>query len=216
MKLVFGKGKKVEENIFNYLDVIRKEKEVFFKYISEYIQFNKLKHSKKKSTSVHFYESKADDLKRKIEIDLYSKSLLPEFRGDIIRLMERLDKLPNKCQSIIYMISLQKMKIPKKIKTSLLELVKINIKTIDEVYQLISALFRDPKRVQDYYKKIDQIESSSDKKEREIIAVIFSLDSIDKADCILLKELVLEIGSISDYGERIADMVTIINFKVRV
>ncbi len=216
MKLFFGKGKKVEENIFKYLELIKQEKDLFIKLVNECIKTDKLKHTVKEITSVHSYESQADDLRREIEHSLYGKALLPEFRGDIIRLLEKLDKLPNKCESILYMMSLQKLKIPNKLKLDFKELIKINTKTIDEVNHLITALFKNPKEVQIYNDILDKIESVSDTKEREMILKIFSSRTIHKCDRILLKELVLEIGSISDYGEQIADMATIINIKIKV
>ncbi len=216
MKLFFGKGKIIEEKIFEYLELIKSQKDLFNKHIHQYLKVNKIKHSDKKIECVHDYESKADDLRLEIEHSLYGKVLLPEFRGDVIRLLERLDKLPNKCESILYMISLQNMKIPKNLKEDFKELIDINMKTFEFVFSLITALFKDPVNVEKFGDKIDKIESKSDTKEREIISKIFSSRTIDKADMILYKELVLEIGSISDYGERIADMSTIINIKVKV
>ncbi|MBU1078706.1 MAG: DUF47 family protein [Spirochaetes bacterium] len=216
MKFFFGKGKIVEENIFKYLDLIKKEKDLFTQCLEEYLKTNKLKHSAAKIGSVHSYESKADDMRREIELSMYNKALLPQFRGDIIRLLELIDKLPNKCESILYMISLQNLKIPKMLKEGFRKLIIKNAETFGAVHVLITSLFKNPKEVQAYGDKIDKIESASDAIERELISAMFSSKTIDKCDRILLKELVLEIGSISDYGEHIADMATIIHIKVKV
>ena len=216
MKLFFGKGKIIEENIFQYLGFISSEKEIFVKALIDYLETGKIDELHDEIKKVHSYESKADDLRRNIEHTLYGKVLLPEFRGDIIRLLERLDNLPNECQTILYMIVTENLVIPEVLKEKIIELIQMNALSIDEVIDLIKALFNNPKEVEKYVEKIDELESKSDGNERELITKIFSSKSIDRCDRCLFKELVLEIGSISDYAERISDMATIINIKVKV
>ena len=216
MKLFFGKGRAVEKEIFEYLKLINSGKITFVNSLLEYLKTNKIKDLIASAENVHSYESKADDTKRNIEHALYGKALLPEFRGDIMRLLERLDRLPNECQTILDMIGLQNLIIPGILKEQLIELIQVNALSVDEVISLIRDLFTNPKEVEKYAKKIDQLESQSDSKERELIRKIFSSKSIDKCDRLLLKELVIEIGSLSDNAEMISDMVTIINIKVKI
>ncbi len=215
MKILIGKGKLVEEKIYEYLDEIKEAKVVFKKLMENYLG-GKKKIKGKESKEVHSFEAKADDIRRDIEQLLYGKVLLPEFRRDILNLLEVLDKMPNKCESIIFMIELQNMKVPSILKKDTLELVEINARAVDKVVEAIKVLLENPKDVDSIVEEIDRIESESDKKEREMIKKLFSSRSIDKADKILLKELILEIGSISDYGENIGDVITILNIKVRV
>jgi len=196
MKVFFGQGKVIEENIFKYLELVESEAEVFKKTIMNFLKVGKLKNILEMAQQVHFFESRADDLRRNIEHLLYSKVLLPEFRGDFIRLMERLDKLPNECQTILYMIGLQKLKIPKILKQKFQELLEINIQSIEEVIKIVKLLFTNPRELSKQAGKADLIESRSDAIERELI--------------------VLEIGSISDYGEIVVDMVMIIDIKAKV
>lgn len=216
MKLFFGKGRAVEKEIFEYLKLINSGKKIFVNGLLEYLKTNKIKRLLNASENVHSYESKADDTKRNIEHALYGKALLPEFRGDIMRLLERLDRLPNECQTVLDMIGLQNLKIPGILKEELIELIQVNALSVDKVISLTKDLFTDPKEVEKYAKKIDKLESQSDSKERELIRKIFSSKSIDKCDRLLLKELVIEIGSLSDNAEMISDMVTIINIKVKI
>ncbi len=216
MKLFFGKGLVIQDNIIKYLELIDTVKKLFLRTFNDYLQKNNIKELMDATQKVHSYESKADDLIRDIEKALYGKTLLPEFRGDIIRLLDRLDKIPNTCQTILFMIGTQNIKIPKVLNEKLKELIRVNIYSIDEVIKLIEILFKNPKDLEEHIKKIDMLESKSDGIERELISKIFASKSIDKCDRLLFKELVLQIGSISDYAENIFDMATIINLKVRV
>ncbi len=215
MKLFIGKGKLVENNIYKYLDTIQEAKDLFKKLMENNLKGNK-KIVSKSSDKIHSFESSADDIRKDIEHLLYGKVLLPEFRRDLLNLLELIDKMPNKCESIIFMIDLQNLKVPKILKQDLLELVEINIKSIDRVVDAVKALLQKPKDLEPILDDLDKIESESDHKERDLIKKLFSSRSIDKADKILLKELILEIGSISDYGENIGDAITILNIKVRV
>ncbi len=216
MKLFFGKGKAVEEKIYEYLNYIAEAKSLFKDIITKFFEGRITEKFDEEVFSVHFKEARADDLRRDIEYHLYGKALLPEFRGDILGLLEELDKLPNKCESVLFMINLQSLKVPEFLKEDFINLVDINLKSIDESITLVKSLFQNPKIVGEIVNKLDKIESESDGKEREMIKKLFDSKEVDKCDKILLKELILEIGSISDFGEMIGDMVNIINVKVKV
>ena len=49
-------------------------------------------------------ESSCDDYRREIELWLYERAHVPEPRGDILGLLEAIDKIPNKAESILYQI----------------------------------------------------------------------------------------------------------------
>ncbi len=215
MRLFIGKGKLVEDNIYKYLDTVVGAKRLFQKLMENSLKGGK-KIVSKSSKEIHSFESSADDIRKSIEHLLYGKVLLPEFRRDVLNLLELIDKMPNKCESIIFMIDLQNLKIPKILKGDVLKLVKVNAKSIDKVVEAVRTLINKPKELDPLLDALDSIESESDHIERDLIKKLFSSRSIDKADKILLKELILEIGSISDYGENIGDAITILNIKVRV
>jgi len=217
MKLFFGKGKKVEEKIYEYLDYVIQTKDLFYKVIMHYLE-GKLKDNffEESVYSVHFKESKADDLRREIECELYGKALLPEFREDVLNLLEVLDKLPNRCESVLFMISLEGIEVPNEMKEEFKSLIKVNVRSIVQTVDLVKALLSNPENVQKYVLIIDKTESESDKIERKMISELFKKIHIEKADKILLKDLILEIGSISDFAEKISDNVNMINIKTRV
>ncbi len=216
MKLFFGKGKAVEEKIYAYLNYINETKNLFKRIITNFFEGKVTEKFNEEVLSVHFKESQADDLRREIECHLYGKALLPEFRGDILGLLEELDKLPNKCETVLFMINLQNMHIPQFLRDDFIELIDINLKSIDESINLVTTLFQAPKNVGAIVESLDKIESESDRKEREMIKKLFDAKEVETCEKILLKELILEIGSISDFGEMIGDMVNIINIKVKV
>jgi uncharacterized protein Yka (UPF0111/DUF47 family) len=81
--------------------------------------------------------------------------------------------------------------------------VDVNIKAYDLVRQAVLGLFFN-QDVKDLTDLVDAVESDSDHNERELIRDIFN-SKLDKADKILLKEIVINTGDISDQAETVKD-----------
>ena len=160
---------------------------------------------------VHRSESKADDLRRSIELQLYERALIPESRGDVLGLLETLDAIPGLFQSLCYQLLLEKIVFPDQFRERYLHLVEVNIKAYDLVRQAVLGLFFS-KNVQDQTDLVDAMESDSDHMERDLIRDIFS-SKLDKADKILLKEIVINTGDISDQAETVKDRLTLAIIK---
>ena len=152
---------------------------------------------------VHRSESKADDLRRSIELQLYERALIPESRGDVLGLLETLDAIPGLFQSLCYQFLLQKIVLPEQFRERYLHLVDVNIKSYDLVREAVLGLFFS-KNVKSLTDLVDAVESDSDHIERDLIRDIFS-SKLDKADKILLKEIVINTGDISDRAETVKD-----------
>ena len=98
------KQKLIEKDLFDYLDQWRKCLEDFKNGIEVYLTEGLGEKFDYYVERTHKMESRADDLRRKIEWEMYSKALLPESRGDILGFLETMDQIPNKAESILYQI----------------------------------------------------------------------------------------------------------------
>jgi len=152
---------------------------------------------------VHRAESKADDLRRDIELQLYQRALIPESRGDVLGLLETMDAIPGMLQSLCYQFLLEKIVVPEQFRERYLHLVDVNLKSYDLVRQAMLGLFYK-KEVRELTDLVDAAESESDRVERALIRDIFS-SKLDKADKILLKEIIINTGDISDQAEKVKD-----------
>lgn len=161
----------------------------------------------------HIAESLADDIKREISLNLYEKYLIPESRGDILDLLKTTDSVMEKAQSVLYQIQTEFLEMPDFLRDNFTKLVDTNVQSYQDVIRAIRNLFQDIKQVRDITNEIDKIESSSDRLEREIIKKLFSSPDIEMGRKILLKELVIETGNISDLAEAVADKLNIIAVK---
>jgi uncharacterized protein len=160
----------------------------------------------------HKAESAADDLRREIELTLYGKALLPESRGDLLGLVESFDRLPNIVETILFTIKCQAVQIPPVLLPDYKRLADINLQAYYLLRKAVEALLDNPKATLHATKEVDDKESESDRVERELISRIFQSDT-DVGTKMLLKELVLLIGSVSDRAETTADRIGIIAIK---
>ncbi|MHC4983054.1 MAG: DUF47 domain-containing protein [Planctomycetota bacterium] len=162
---------------------------------------------------VRLSETESDSKRREIESMMYGQLLIPEHRGDILGLLEALDLVPNKAESVSYQIWLQDMVVPAEYADEIKGLVQANVASFQLLCEATRHLFTDVEQVLPTVEKICEKERESDRIERRLIKSIFDSPG-DKADKILLKELILEIGAMSDRAENASDRLRIIAIKL--
>lgn len=202
--LFWKKERKVEEAIEDYLQETERCLSGFGDAFDVYFREGLGEQFEQLVEKTHVYERSADDKRRRLEAAMYDKALIPESRGDILGMLEALDLVPNKCESVLYQVWMQNMVIPSRFTEQIHSLVQVNIESYTSLCRTMRDLFARVKQVDPGAAKVSDCEERSDQIERSLIKSIFDSDE-DKGDKILLKELVLEIGSISDRAENAAD-----------
>jgi len=163
--------------------------------------------------ATHIAESFGDDLRRRIERELFARALVPESRGDILHLLERVDRVPSRADTLLHEMQAEMLRLPPALVGKFRQLVHINCETFEFLARAVQELFTGIDKVPDLAQEIDKRESSSDHLEREILRLIFSDAGIAPDQRILLRDLVLQIGSVSDLSENAADTLMIITVK---
>ena len=207
-----GKRNRVHERTENYLDKIRETVEMFRKTIEKYFDTGVSREFKEMIETVHLSESMADDIRREIELEMYQKSLIPESRGDVLGLIESTDAVLNKAQSVLYQIETESLAIPGELKEDFMKLINNNIAAFESAIEGFRILFSSLKDVREKVQEVDKRESSSDRMERDLIRKIFA-GNYDIGQKILLKDLIIEIGNISDMSETVTDRLNIVAAK---
>ena len=212
MALFFSKTNQLLEMIDGHLEKVTECMEHARKTLLLYMKKGSCNEFDELVNKTHMAESCSDDLRREIEISLYEKALMPESRGDILGLLEAVDRIPNKAESVAFQIQTEAIRIPDEFKSELGKIININFDIFEDIKRAINAIFKDIGRVRNITNGIDKKESSSDSMERDLIKKLFS-SNIDVGEKILLKELIIEIGSISDRAENTADRLNIMAVK---
>ncbi|MCP4604191.1 MAG: DUF47 domain-containing protein [Proteobacteria bacterium] len=212
MSLFFKREREVRGLIQRYFETVDEALQEFEIAMRCYLDAGDCDEFRDCDSRVHNAESRADDLRGEIEKKLYSRALLPESRGDILGLLEHFDKMPNLVETITFMCDTQQISIPEAFKPRIVELLEINMEAYQLVRETVDRLFSDPKSVGAAVEPVDAKESESDKLERALIRDVFRSD-LDRADMILLRELIARMSDVSDSAENVARRMEIIALK---
>jgi len=210
-----GKQRQIEKMLFEYLEQWKKCLESFKRGMDVYLEHGLGEEFDFYVDETHKMESHADDLRRKIEWEMYSKALIPESRGDILGFLETMDRIPNKAEAVLFQIQTQRIRVPKELHQNFHRIITLSCEAMELTYEASEKLFRNQKDILLLTDKIDHKESECDHAERDTIIKIFDM-AIDKADKIILKELIIEIGTITDRAENVSDRITIQSVKRKV
>jgi len=215
LKLFFRKEQQVEQLIYRYLDNLKLAQENFKSAMNVYFEKGLSEDLDFLIEQTHKVESKADDIRHEIETIMYTKALIPESRGDILGLLEAIDQVPSLFELILYMIQTQRLMTPDFLVLDMRELIRISVECCNLLIKQVEALFRKSEDIRSLVAAIDNNESHCDRSERLIITKIFDSD-LDPFQKLQLKEMVIQIGEISDQADRVSRRVHIISIKRRV
>jgi predicted phosphate transport protein (TIGR00153 family) len=160
------------------------------------------------------FEAKADSLRRKVENDLYAHSLLPQYRGDVLRLMEKCDDMMDIMKENLYQFDVEIPVIPKKLHEDILKLTKISVSAVDTLIPAARAFFKDPLTVKDKIHRVYFFEKEADKLANNIKRKVFhEFPNLKLSEKIHLRYFTLHIENVSDAAEFVADILSILAIK---
>ena len=215
LRFLFKKEQQVEELIFKYLENLKMTQEHFEKAMDCYFDFGPGDECDFLITQTHKFESRADDIRNEIITLMYAKVLIPESRGDILRLLESIDQILTHFETVLFIIQAQQLQVPDFIVPDLRELLYVSLESCDLLIRQVEGLFNKNEDIKTLVFEIDSHESRCDHIERQIITQIFESD-LDAFQKIQLKDLVIQMGEISDQADRVSRSTYIISIKRRV
>ncbi|MFP4555733.1 MAG: DUF47 domain-containing protein [Bacteroidales bacterium] len=159
-------------------------------------------------------ETDADCNRRKVENILYTQSLMPQLRGDILRLLEVLDDIIDIAKESLYQFDVEIPKIPTVLNADLIKLTEVSCSAIDAVVPAARAYFRNPEAVKEMIHRVYLFEKEADRLADAIKRKVFQELQIEKlSEKFHLRYFTLHIESISDAAEDAADMLSIMAIK---
>jgi uncharacterized protein len=215
MAFFWKKSKSVEEMIENYMETVDKCMELFLKASKIYMKKGYSDDFFEMDRDVHKAESHADDIRREIELKLYGKALLPESRGDLLGLLESLDRIPGAAESALNLLCLEKPKIPHFLKKYIPDLIDVNLSAYYLVRKAVDAIMDNPRETLYIDKEIDTKESESDKIQQKMLKKLFNSD-LPLAEKYQMKFFIGAMGNISDRCQDTSDRMSIIAIKRRI
>ncbi|MDK2898402.1 MAG: uncharacterized protein PWP36_621 [Thermotoga sp.] len=147
-------------------------------------------------------------------MEMYSGAFLPNFRGDLLGLIESVDKVANKAEYVADLIVLQKPEVPHQLKDLILMQMEYSLKAYESLKSALRFLFEDLERVEEFALAVEKYEHEEDNVERTALRKLFEMD-IESCVKLELKELIRSIGDIADRTEDVSDRAEIILLKRR-
>ena len=211
---LFARTSAVEAQIDEFLDKITQCGLVFHKALQTYFEEGYFEEFERFLEDGTIIEHDGDVLRRSIETQLYAQTLIPDLRGDVLRLLEDLDNLMNIYEADLYRFSIQRPVIPAEFRKDFLELVQTAVACVECVVLSARAFFRDIEAVRDHNSKVMFHEHQADyictRLQRAIFGSELPLERKTQ-----LRYFVERIDELANEAEDIADALAIYAIKRR-
>ncbi len=210
----FGKKESgIINNFMKHLDAVEETLETFREFMDSYLDGRE--DSEELALKTVEAESKADRLRRETETMMYSGAFLPNFRGDLLGLIESVDVIADRAETVARLVNLQRTQFPADIRGDIRKQIGVSIKTYKALKRAIKKMFEDVEEAAKCIVETENLEHQEDDIEWELIKKLFSLD-VDRAVKLEVREIIGLIGDIADLSEDASDRVEIIILKRRV
>jgi len=208
---LFRSSKKIENQIDEFLDVVAEGGLVFQEGVKAYLEGD-TEDFEARIVAIDKLESRADKLSKEVEANLYSQSLIPEHRGDVLGLLENADNIIDTAKASLYQFSVEQPEIPQELNGQYLKLAESCYQAVEAVIVSARAFFRDVESVKDNLYKVHHYEKEADHISDTLKRSIFS-GSLDLAHKIHLRYFALNVEKVSDKAEDVADRLAIYAIK---
>lgn len=162
------------------------------------------------------YEQQADDVKGNIRNHLPNFIFLPVAKGDFLMLLKENDSILDAAKDVIVLMEMRNTKIPEELKDEIKKLLKISIKsveTLDQVMELLKIILetsfggKPREEIKKLIHKIHKLEHDCDVIEKRISKKLFNYQKLDPISILHLLKIVDRLGCVADYAENAGDRI---------
>ncbi|MDY6407172.1 MAG: DUF47 family protein [Pseudomonadota bacterium] len=209
---LFHQTKLLEEKINTFLNNIIHGGELLTLALNCYFKSginSKFLHLKDKVSSL---EAENDALRRDVENQLYAHLILPDMRSDILALIEGCDKIINKYETDLILISVEQPKIPQEIQKQLSHMIVTNIQCVGALMKHVKDAIAG-KAETTGITDVSLLEHQVDLQAMDLKKTVFQDLKLPLARQLQLKEFIYSIEKISDMAEDMADSLSVFMVK---
>ncbi|NIP17949.1 MAG: DUF47 family protein [Xanthomonadales bacterium] len=204
--LIFKKEKKarklVEEHCAKTRECLYEAERVLEKYLA-----GDMEEARNAAVQVIALETAADTIKRETREVLFSGAFLPQVRSDIYRLVDRVDSVADKAETVSHFIVNQSPGIPDEFSPDLVSIFGLCTTCYEELRLALKCYFKpkgELENLQRHVTRTGELETEVDHLEAELTRRVFD-SSMDKASKLHLSQLARRIADIADAAEDAAD-----------
>lgn len=208
LKKRFGIGRKVDD----FLDKVS-ESGILFKHgVNAYLKNNNESFTKK-IQDISRVEHMGDALRRDLEEQLYTQTLIPESRGDVLELFESMDGLLDRFKGAMWQFEIERPVIYPELHEDIQELATCVVEAVEAMVLSARAFFKDISAVADHLHKVSHWETQSDIVSTRIQKQVFNEPDLRLSYRMQLRDFIRHIDKIADRAEDVADKLRIYVIK---
>lgn len=209
---LFRRTRGLEFQIDEYLSKLSESAILFKLAVKAYLREGCLDDFTGKLAEIVTLESAADGLRRRIKIELYTHTLIPESRGDVLGLIETLDDLLNFFEGTLLAFHAERPEIPSAYRSGFKQLTNMVVSSVDSLVLASRAFFHTPLAVTDYNHKVLLFEKEADKVSSKLKREIFESE-LELSHKMQLRDFVEHIDNVANWAEDVADRLEIYAIK---
>ena len=209
----FKQAAKSIEAVEQFLTLIDQGSLIFKDGVKNFLQGNHENFEDNLKTIANL-SSDAELKKREIENILYTQSLMPQLRGDILKLLEELNNLMDLAKSNLFEFDVEVPFIPSELNQDMIKLTELSVFAIDSLILAARAYFINPDSVKEKLHRVYLYEKEADKLASSIKRRVFqAIPQLKLSEKLHLRYFTLHIEILSDVAKNAADLLSIMALK---
>ncbi|MDR1783541.1 MAG: DUF47 family protein [Dysgonamonadaceae bacterium] len=210
---LFTKTNKFIELIDVFLNLVDQSILLFQEGVSNYL-YNNTESFNNNLTRLADCETESDKNRRKIEVGLYMRSLMPQARGDLMNLFGELDNIIDLAKKNIFQFEIESPRVPPELISDFIRLTNISVSAAEAAISAAKSYFTDPAGVKDKIHRVYFYEKETDVYADIVRRKIFrEMQDLKLSEKFHLRYFTLHIENISDTAEKVADLLSIMAIK---
>lgn len=202
----------ISQQIDDFLDKVS-ESGILFKHgMDAYLKGN-IESFTKKIEDVTSVEHAGDALRRDLEERLYTQTLIPESRGDVLELLESMDGLLDRFKGALWRFDIERPDIYPELHDDIQELATCVVESVEAMVRSARAFFKNVSAVADHLHKVSHWETQSDKVATRIQKHVFKKPDLHLSYRMQLRDFIRHVDKIADRAEDVADKLRIFTIK---
>lgn len=211
---LFAKSRSLELRIDEFLDKVAEGGILFERGMVLLLERGLAPETEEKMQQLIALKERCNQLRRAVVNTLYTEMLIPDFRGDVLRLLTHLygllDSLKNAFQD--FLIEYAEVLSGQGGIAEVEDLVAVVVQSVQAAVLGARAFFRNPEAVRDHINQIRVYESEADGITLRLKTALFASESsLDQK--LLGREALAAIDGLADLAEEISDELSILAIK---
>jgi len=209
--LFTGPTRSIITKIDEFLNKVSEAALILLPSVESYLQGD-LEEYEVRVRQIEILEGQADTTSRDVETQMYTRSLIPENRGDVLGLLESTDNVIDTIKATLLLFSQETPTIPESLHSGFRNLAEACAQATESLVTAEHAFFRDVRMVHDLVHKVKFYEREADRISDHLKRSIFQTD-LDLAEKIHLRYFATNVEKVSDAAEDASQRLSIYAIK---